>query len=64
LQQTLRQSLRLHHLRFALGLALLGKLHLLLAEILVNVKIGVVVVLLLERHQGVELQSLLLSLLA
>ena len=42
----------------------MGKLHLLLAEILVNVKIGVVVVLLLERHQGVELQSQLLSLLA
>ena len=64
LQQTLRQFLWLHHLRFALGLALLSKLHLLLAEVLVDVEIGVLVVLLLERHQGIELQSLLLSLLA
>lgn len=59
LQQTLRQLLRLHHLRFALRLALLRKLHLLFAEVLVDVEIGVIVVLLLERHQRVQLRGLL-----
>lgn len=55
LQQALGEHLRLHHLRFALRLILLGELHLFLAEVLIDIQVSVVVILLLERHQSIEL---------
>lgn len=64
LKQTLSKLLWLHHLGLALRLSELSQLHLLLAKVLVDVQVRVVVVLLLERHQGVQLSHLLRALLA
>ena len=64
LKQTLSKLLWFHHLGLALRLSELSQLHLLLAKVLVDVQVRVVVVLLLERKQGVKLNSLQRALLA